>query len=610
MTGEVQFVFGLIVFVAIAMASGRIRFDIIALLVVLALMLSGVLTVGQALSGFGSPVVILVAALLVVGEMLDRTGVARLMGDWIMKHGGTSEARLLIVIMLGAALLGAAMSSTAVVAIFIPIVMRVTAEANVNASRLLMPMSYAALISGMLTLIATPPNLVVSQELVSNGYAGLGFFSFTPIGVAILLAAIGYMLLFGRRLLAAADGDAPSRQRRRSLQAIREAFNIGATVDAVRVTTGSPLADRTIGEAGLQTNYGIRILGILRRDGRRETRTAAPGPEKDLRAGDELLLIGRAEDQARLIAEAGLGRVPMSRAYRRRWFWEAGGAVVLVHPESSLIGKSLREAEFRSNYGLHVLGVRRGKEPLQDFEDAALAASDSLLVVGSWASVSKLNTLHHEFVVLEMPAEHDDIVPAQHRLPVSLAILATMITVSILDVIPLVAAVLLAVVVAVATRCLTMEDAYRSIHWSSVVLVAGMLPLADALQSTGGTDVIVGALLSALGEAGPATVLTVLFFLTAALSLFLSNTAAAVLVAPIAIVAANELAVSPYPFAIAVLIAASAAFVTPVSSPVVTLVVEPGRYRFMDFVKVGVPLLALAYAVTLLLAPLFFPYRP
>jgi di/tricarboxylate transporter len=610
MTDDIQFVFGLILFVAVAMASNKIRFDIVALLVVLALMLSGILTVGEALSGFGSPVVILVAALLVVGEMLDRTGVARAMGDWIMKHGGTSESRLLVVIMLGASLLGAAMSSTAVVAIFIPIVLRIAAETNINASRMLMPMSYAALISGMLTLIATPPNLVVSEELANSGYQAFSFFSFTPIGLAVLVVTILYMLLIGRRLLAAGEVTVPARQRGRPIEALRDEYSIGATVEPLRVPPDSPLAGKTIGDAALESQYGARVLGALRRQGRRVKRTAAPNADKEMRAGDELLIIAKPEDHERLIAETGLVRVPFTPGYRRRWIWEAGGAVVLIHPDSSLIGKTLREAEFRSTYGMHILGLRRGKEAVEDYQDVPLQASDSLFVVGSWARVRRLRELNHEFVVLEIPAEHDDIVPAHRKLPVSLAILGGMVALSIFDVIPLTAAVMLAMLAAVATRCLTMEDAYRSIHWSSIVLVAGMLPLADALQSTGGTDLIVSGLLSALGDTGPATMMTVLFFLTAVLGLFLSNTASAVLVAPIAIVAAQQLGVSPYPFAIAVLIAASAAFVTPVSTPVVTLVVEPGRYKFMDFVKVGVPLLVLTYVTVLLVAPLVFPYHP
>jgi di/tricarboxylate transporter len=199
--------------------------------------------------------------------------------------------------------------------------------------------------------------------------------------------------------------------------------------------------------------------------------------------------------------------------------------------------------------------------------------------------------------------------PAYRRKPVALVILAVMVLLTVFDVVPIVAAVMMAAMAAVFTRCLTMEDSYRAIHWSSLVLVAGMLPLADALQKTGGTRIIVDALMYGVGDSSPSLMLTVIFFLTAALGMFLSNTAAAVLVAPIAIIAAESLGVSPYPFAIAVLIAASAAFMTPVSTPVVTLVVEPGRYGFMDFVKVGVPLTLLTWVVTLLLAPLLFPFE-
>jgi di/tricarboxylate transporter len=293
-----------------------------------------------------------------------------------------------------------------------------------------------------------------------------------------------------------------------------------------------------------------------------------------------------------------------------QWLWEMGGSSVLVHPESSLIGKSLKDVMFRSHYHLHVLGLRRDGKPLLEFEDTKLASADNLLVIGPWSELQQLQARHHDFVVLETPSEQAEVVPAYRRMPVALLILSVMVLLSIFNVVPLVAAVLMAVLAAVFSGCLTMEDAYRSIHWSSLVLVAGMLPLADALEKTGGTDIIVNALMTTVGDAGPNFMMSVIFFLTAALGLFLSNTASAVLVAPIAIVVAEALGVSPYPFAIAVLIAASAAFVTPVSTPVVTLVVEPGRYAFTDFVKVGLPLLILTWATTLLVAPIFFPYSP
>ncbi|MDJ0893065.1 MAG: SLC13 family permease [Gammaproteobacteria bacterium] len=610
MTGEIIFVFAVIGVAAVLMASNRVRFDMVALLVVLALMLSGTLSVGEALSGFGSSVVILVAGLLVVGEMLDRTGVARAVGNVILKKGGTNETRLLVVIMIGAALLGSVMSSTAIVAIFIPIVLRVAAETNLNASRMLLPMSYAALISGMLTLIASPPNLVVSEELKAAGFSGFGFFSFTLLGMAVLAVSIFYMVLMGRRLLPEESHETGGPGRVRSIFDVWEDFRLGQRHDTVQISADSPLVGSRLAESQLESRYGVRVLGILRRGRGGEERIASPGPEVELRAGDALLTVGDPLAQQRLVAEQLVSRYPVSDQYAQRWLWELGGAAVLIHPESGLIGKSLREAEFRTHYHLQVLGLRRGKQPIPDFENVELASSDSLFVAGPWSCIHQLQSLTHDFVVLEVPSELAEVVPSYRRMPVALAILVIMVLLSVFDVVPLVAAVIMAVMAAVFTHCITMEDSYRAIHWSSIVLVAGMLPLADALEQTGGTYLIVNTLLDAFGYSEPIVMLTVLFFLTAVLGLVLSNTASAVLVAPIAIAAADVLNVSPYPFALAVMIAASAAFSTPVSTPVVTLIVEPGRYRFVDFLKAGVPLLLLTYGVTALIAPLLFPYHP
>ena len=301
---------------------------------------------------------------------------------------------------------------------------------------------------------------------------------------------------------------------------------------------------------------------------------------------------------------------PFSKSDAQRRYWEIGAATVMIHPQSTLLGQSIRDLDFRNRFALQVFGLRRDGEPIADYEGMTLQASDSLLVIGPWSHIQQLQASGHDFVMLEVPAEKADVVPAYLKMSVALSILAGMVLLSIFDIVPLVTAVIMAVMAAVFTRCVTMEDSYRAIPWSSMVLVAGMLPLADALEKTGGTQIIVDALMGGLGDAGPHLLMTVIFFLTAALGLFLSNTAAAVLVAPIAISGAEALGISPYPFALAVLIAASAAFATPVSTPVVTLVVEPGRYRFVDFVKVGVPLLLITYLVTLLVAPLVFPFNP
>ncbi len=608
MTGETVFVFALIGVAGALMATNRVRFDVVALLVVLALVLSGVLSINEALAGFGSPVVALVAGLLVLGEMLSRTGVARMVGDWVLKHGGKSEARLLVLVMGGAALLGSVMSSTAVVALFIPVVLRIAAETRLNASRMLIPLSYASLISGMMTLIGTTPNIVIHEALKGAGFDGFGFFSFSPVGLAVLVVCILYVLLVGRRLLGDSEGTQSDRKRSRSMWDLWHAHSPGSEYQKLLIEPGCPLVGMSLAQTQLETHYKVRVVGVLRR--KDEKHIVAPSPSFELVAGTLLLVIGKPDNISQLATEKSLRIVPPAKSDQQRWLWDISGAAILIHPESQLLDRSLRECEFRSNYGVHVLGMRRNFTALEDFEDVSLHTADSLFVVGSWAKIQQLSQKTHDFVVTELPREHADVVPSYRRKNTALLILATMVALTLFDVVPLVAAVMIASLAAIFTRCLTMDDAYRSIHWSSLVLIAGMLPLASALDKTGGTRIVVDALMHAFGHSGPYMMMTVLFFLTASIGLVLSNTASAVLVSPIAIYAAASLGASPYPFAVAVLIAASSSFSTPVATPVVSLVVEPGRYKFIDFVRVGLPLLFLTYLTTLAVAPLIFPFFP
>ncbi len=573
-------------------------------------MLSGVLSIGEALAGFSSSVVIMVASLLVIGEMLARTGVARAVGDWILKKGGSNETQLLILIMLSAGILGSVMSSTAIVAIFIPIVMRIAAETNLNASRMLIPMSYAALISGMLTLIATTPNIIVHEELKEAGFSGFGFFSFAPVGFTVLIVSIVYMLLVGRRMLSSEIQMPVTKKHSRSIDDLWNDYRMGEDYYHLRIDDNSPLSGKTIAETMLESQYSVRILGIARRAATGEVRIASPSPAKELQAGDSLLVVGKPEDSDRLATEQAMTQKPKNSRDRQRWLWELSGADVLLHPQSTLIGKSLRSSNFRSNNDVHVFGLRRNNQPIADFKDLKLRSADSLFVVGPWSKIHQLEQQTHDFVVTELPSEHAEIVPSYRRMPVALTILVSMVLLTVFDILPLVPTLMMAALAAVFTRCLTMEDAYRAISWSSLVLVAGMLPLADALDKSGGTQLVVDALMNMMGDSGPYMMLSMIFFLTAGLGLVLSNAASAVLVAPIAIYAAGAIGVSPYPLALAVLIAASAAYSTPISTPVVTLVVDPGRYKFMDFVKVGVPLLLLTYVVTLIVVPMLFPFHP
>ncbi|GGF78305.1 SLC13 family permease [Alteromonas lipolytica] len=602
-----QYVFVVIGLAALLMASNRVRYDMIAILVVLALMLGDVLSVKESLAGFGNSVVVLIAALLVVGEMLERTGVARFVGDWIGQHSHSSINKLLIMLMIASALLSAVMSSTAVVAIFIPIVMRIAKQTGNSASQLLLPMSYAALVSGMLTLIATPPNLVISGELGAQGYAPLGFFTFTAPGLIVLGGLMIYMLYIGRKWLPN-NGKSEVQSAQRSIKALWDDYRVNRELVYLRIDEESPLHSKTIAQSGLYDSYGIRILDLSQRvRGWRELK-AGVSPDIVLHAGDVLHVAIPPEHHKRVEMEVGLMPFHPSQLETKYRSWEFGAESVLIHPESKLIGKSVREAKFRDHYGLDVFGVRRNRQSLENYQNQSLQASDCLLVTGPWAKILQLQRQNHDFVVLETPAEAADVVPAFRRMPVALAITAFMVLSSVFNWMPLVAAVLLSVIAAVVTRCLTAAEAYRSIHWQSLVLLAGMLPLADALQKTGGTDLIVNSLVGPAAEASPQTLLVLLFAITALLTNILSNTASAVLMAPIAISVAEQLGVSPYPLAMTVLFAASAAFMTPIASPIITLIVEPGKYRFMDFIKLGTPMLIWVFVCCYFLIPVFFPW--
>lgn len=607
MSGEALFVFIVIGVASLLFASGRLRLDIVALLVLLVLTLSGILTAREALVGFGDPVVILVAGLLVVGETLTRTGIAHSIGVWIARVAGDSETRLLALLMLAAALLGSVMSSTAIVAIFIPIVLNIADKTNLNASRLLIPLSYGALVSGMLTLIATTPNLVVSEELANAGLRPFSFFSFTPVGLAVLLIGIVYILVVGRRLLPGDRVSAPKTVAR-SIRDMLAEFALDDKGQQFRVTESSSLVDRRLGDLDLAQEYGLWVLGV-QRTGRFGTSViAAPGPETQIRAGDVLAAQAKPAHVDRFADETGVESVPMRDRDRERWARDLGLATILIHPESRVLGSTLREAKVRSRYGVHVLAIRQNNEILEDFEDRALQAGDALLVLGPWKKIGALKANSHDFVVLTLPSEIKEVAPARPLAPVAIVILVGMVLLSALELVPVVIAVLIAALAAVFARIITMAEVYRVIPWSSIVLIAGMLPIADALVKTGGVDLIVDAMTASMGGSGPYVMLSAIFFVSAALGLFLSNTATAVLMAPIAIRLAQATDVSPYAFAMTVAIAASAAYATPVSTPVVTLVVEPGHYRFIDFVKVGVPMVLLTWLVTVLVTPILFPF--
>ncbi|MBK3747429.1 SLC13 family permease [Stutzerimonas balearica] len=608
MNGDLLLVLVLLATCVILFVLNRPRMDVVALLAMIALPLSGVLSVNEALAGFSDPSVVLIAALFVIGDGLVRTGIAYRLGAWLVRSAGSSEARLLVLLMLAVAGLGSVMSSTGVVAIFIPVVLGIAARTQSAANRLMMPLAFAGLISGMLTLVATPPNLVVNSELRRAGLEGFGFFSFTPLGLAVLALGIVYMLLARRWL------DRPAQQRaaapRLSLADLCDAYHLAERERRLRVRPGSVLANRILDGLELRKQYGINVIAIERQHRFRRLLLMATG-NTELLVGDVLLadIASPAIGLLGAFDELGLEPLHLSNSYYRDHAQELGLAEVALPPDSRLPGKTIQELGFRSRHKLNVVGLRRQQRALDGLlVDEKLKAADTLLVAGSWKHIHRLQGLSRDFLVLSLPAEVDDVAPAARQAPFALLAVAVMVGLMVSGTLPNVLCALIGCLLMGLFRCIDMDSAYKAIHWQSLVLIVGMLPFALALQKTGGIALAVDGLIGLFGDAGPLALLACLFIITALTGLFISNTATAVLMAPVAISAAEHLGASPYPFAMTVALAASAAFMTPISSPVNTLVLNPGGYRFADFVRVGVPFTLLVLLLAVGLIPLLFPF--
>jgi di/tricarboxylate transporter len=607
MSQQLALVLGLLVSAVVMFAINRPRMDVVALLMLVALPFTGVVTVNEALAGFSDPNIVLIAALFVIGEGLVRTGVAQRLGDWLMARAGSSDTLLLVLLMVVVAALGATMSSTAVTAIFIPVALRIAQNTGSAPSRLMMPISFAALISGMMTLIATAPNLVVSSELERHGEKGFHFFAFTPYGAVILVLGVIYMI-FARRLLPAGSSSA-ERMDRPSLADWVQEYRLADREHRLRIADSSPLVGKTVEELKLPQTFGADIIGIERQR-RYSKELFRPTASTELHAGDVLFVDhfgpGGSHDQFR--SQNALERLPLTGAYFNDRAQEIGMAEVMVPADSDLPGKSVLDARFRSRFGLTVIGLRHGRQPLEGpVTGEKLRIGDTLLVVGGWKEIGGLRLDARNLVVVKLPVELDEVLPAPGRAIPAVACLLLVVGLMISGVVANVHAALLGVLLMGALGCVDLKSAYASINWKTLVLIVGMLPFSAALQRTGGVEIVANGLMSAVGDAGPHAVLACLFAITAILGMFISNTATAVLMAPIALAMARDLHASPYPFAMVVALAASTAFMTPVSSPVNTLVVGPGNYTFADFVKIGVPFSLLAMIVCIIMIPLLLP---
>ncbi len=549
MNGELIWVLSLLAIAVVLFATGKVRMDAIALMVIVAFVLSGTLTLNEAFSGFSDPNVILIAALFIIGDGLVRTGVATKMGAWLVSVAGNSETKMLIYLMLTVAGLGAFMSSTGVVAIFIPVVLSVSARMNTSPSRLMMPLSFAGLISGMMTLVATPPNLVVNSELLREGLHGFSFFSVTPIGLVVLILGIVYMLAV-RFMLKTDNGDSARDGRKRSTfrDLIRE-YHLTGRARRLAIRPGSPMIGQRLDDLKLRERYCANVIGVERWRRFRRVIVNVNGVS-EFRARDVLLIDMSASDVdlRQFCGEQMLEPMVLRGEYFADQALDVGMAEVALIPDSEMIGKTVREIAFRTRFGLNIVGMKRdGKAMDGSVVDEPLQLGDILLVVGNWRQIALLAKRGRDFVVLNMPVEVDDASPAHSQAPHAIFCLVLMVALMLTDEIPNPIAAIIACLLMGKFRCINAESAYKAIHWPSIILIVGMMPFALALQKTGGVDLVVKGLMDVAGGEGPYLMLGCLFMMCAAIGLFISNTATAVLMAPIALAAAKSMGVSPYP---------------------------------------------------------------
>ena len=603
--------------------SGKVRSDLVAMCSLVLLVLLGILSPEEALSGFSDKVVVMMIGLFVVGGAIFQTGLAKMISSKILRLAGDSEVKLLILVMLVTAFIGAFVSNTGTVALMMPIVVSMAMSGNINSSRLLMPMAFASSMGGMMTLIGTPPNLVIEGELVKNGYEKLTFFSFTPVGIICLIVGL-LVLIPTSKFFLSKKGTSKSDTNKKggkSLNDLVGEYQLSKNLYRVLVPENSLFRGKTLKEINLSQRYHISVLEI-----RRKSTTNNPffktGTQEVVNAdtvineGDILYLRGEFEAIEQMNAENHLSFLdahhPEQRLPNELHFHDIGIAELLIMPASKLVNSPIKDSKLREHFGLNILGIqRKDSYILQNLKDEKMHAGDILLVQGTWEHIAKLDAERSQLVVLGQPLTEASKVTLTHKAPIAALIMVAMVVAMMFDFIPIapVTAVLIASLLMVISGALrNIEAAYKTINWESIVLIAGMLPMALALEKTGVSALVSNTLVSSLGDKSPYVLLVGVYFTTSLMTMFISNTATAVLLAPIAMKTAISLGLQPQPFLFAVAVGASMCFASPFSTPPNALVMSAGRYTFIDYVKVGLPLQIIMGVVMVLVLPLLFPF--
>ncbi len=607
---------------SILFVSGKVRSDLVALCSLIALMVFDILTPQEALSGFSNDVVIMMIGLFIVGGAIFQTGLAKMISSRILKLAGNSETKLFLLVMLVTSAIGAFVSNTGTVALMLPIVVSLAKNAGINSGRLLMPLAFASSMGGMLTLIGTPPNLIIQNTLSSAGFEPLSFFSFTPVGLICIATGIAVLLPLTKKFLSKKGKEKTEKKTGKTLKQLVEEYGLADNLFRLRATEKSSAIGKTVAEMDVRRKYSLNILEIRRIDAgqHRFLKTVTQklaSSDTAISHGDILYASGNADSVNRFAEDFGLELLDIhateeAKERKSLAFYDIGIAEILLMPTSRILKQTVKEAGFRDKFNVNVLGIRRKKEYiLHDLGEAVIHNGDVLLVQGAWPDIARLSKEDTEWVVLGQPMSEAQKVTLDYKAPVAALIMALMVAMMVFDFIPVapVTAVLIASVLMVITGCFrSMDAAYKTINWETIVLFAAMLPMSLALEKTGVSNIISDTMAGGLGSYGPMALLAGIYFTTSLMTMFISNTVTAVLMAPIALQSAVCIGVSPIPYLFAVTVAASMCFASPFSTPPNALVMQAGQYTFMDYIKVGLPLQIIMGIVMILALPLLFPF--
>jgi di/tricarboxylate transporter len=594
MTPEIGLTLSIISLAIIFFATEKLRVDLVALIVLLAVSITGLVSKEEVFLGFANPAVITIWAVYIVSGGLFKTGVADKLGSLILRISGASEVRLITVIMLTCGAMSAFMNNVGAVAVLMPAVIGISRKTNIPVSKLLIPLAFSSLLGGKMTLIGTPANILAQGILEKRGLPGFGFFDISPMGAIVLAVGIIYMVVIGRYLLPLRETAADPL----TTSPLRE------YISEVQVPPESPLVGRNLYESNLGSEYGLTVLSIIREG----TPLIALHRDFVIEKNDHLILEGSAQnlitarDALDLNIQADYDFELADLDKEQSQIIEA-----TLAPRSTIVGSTMNQVRFRDRFGFTALAIwRQGDIITEHLRDVELQFGDSLLLHGPTRRVPALQD-GNEFLVLE-PVEIER--NRRGRAPIAAGIMLLVIALSIFTEIGIATSMLIGAVSMVLTGCLSMDEAYVSIDWRTVFLVGGMLSLGIAMENTGTAQFLADLMLGALGDYGPLGLLAGIYILSALVTQPMSNAAAVVLIVPIAIDTALSLGVNHLTFTMAVVIGAATSFLSPVGHKANVLVFGPGGYRFFDYTRVGILLTLVLFIVSMIFLPQFWPFFP